>query len=243
MTKASDNAFPSLLITEGTEPAAPAAGKQRLYIDSTSHHLMRTNSSGTETDIESAAGGMASDSLWDAAGDLAVGTGANTGAKLTLGTSGYWLKSNGSTAVWASGFDPDVTMPRTITIDPRGGSKSNTNWNTITSATGEEYVLASSGAQNDEVVWDVALSAGTWSVFLVFHRYTTRGIATVYFDATNVGTIDMYGTDGPNTRGSITGISQATTALVALKLKMETKNGSSSGYGAWLALIGLIRTA
>jgi hypothetical protein len=52
MTKASDNAFPSILITEGTEPSAPAAGKQRLYIDSTSHHLMRTNSSGTETDIE-----------------------------------------------------------------------------------------------------------------------------------------------------------------------------------------------
>ena len=52
MTKASDNAFPSLLITEGTEPSAPAAGKQRLYIDSTSHKLMRTNSSGTETLIE-----------------------------------------------------------------------------------------------------------------------------------------------------------------------------------------------
>lgn len=57
MTKASDNAFPSILITEGTEPSAPAAGKQRLYIDSTSHHLMRTNSSGTETDLEAASGG------------------------------------------------------------------------------------------------------------------------------------------------------------------------------------------
>lgn len=54
MTKASDNAFPSLLITEGTEPSAPAAGKQRLYIDSTSHHLKRTNSSGTDVDIEGA---------------------------------------------------------------------------------------------------------------------------------------------------------------------------------------------
>ncbi len=57
MTKASDNAFPSLLITEGTEPSAPAAGKQRLYIDSTSHHLKRTDSSGTDTDIETAAAG------------------------------------------------------------------------------------------------------------------------------------------------------------------------------------------
>ena len=49
--KASDNAFPSILITEGTEPSAPAAGKQRLYIDSTTHVLMLTNSSGTETAV------------------------------------------------------------------------------------------------------------------------------------------------------------------------------------------------
>ena len=44
MTKASDNSFPSILITEGTEPSAPAAGKQRLYIDSTTHKLKRTDS-------------------------------------------------------------------------------------------------------------------------------------------------------------------------------------------------------
>lgn len=53
MAKASDNAFPSLLITEGTEPSAPAAGKQRLYIDSTTHLLMLTNSSGTESAVGS----------------------------------------------------------------------------------------------------------------------------------------------------------------------------------------------
>jgi hypothetical protein len=57
MTKASDNAFPSILITEGTEPSAPAAGKQRLYIDSTTHHLKATNSSGTDRDLESGSGG------------------------------------------------------------------------------------------------------------------------------------------------------------------------------------------
>jgi len=55
MTKASDNAFPSVLITEGTEPSAPAAGKQRLYIDSTTHLLKATNSSGTDRTIESTA--------------------------------------------------------------------------------------------------------------------------------------------------------------------------------------------
>ena len=51
MTKASDNAYPSILITEGTEPSAPAAGKQRLYIDSTSHNLKITNSSGVDSNV------------------------------------------------------------------------------------------------------------------------------------------------------------------------------------------------
>ncbi len=50
--KGSDNPFPSILVDEGTEPSAPAAGHQRLYIDSTSHHLSRTDSSGTAVDLE-----------------------------------------------------------------------------------------------------------------------------------------------------------------------------------------------
>ncbi len=85
--KASDNPYPSILIAEGTEPTAPAAGHQRLYIDSTTHHLKRTDSSGTDVDLETAgAGNVATDAIWDAAGDLAVGTGANTAARLAIGT-------------------------------------------------------------------------------------------------------------------------------------------------------------
>lgn len=101
---ASDNPFPSILITEGTEPSAPAAGKQRLYIDSTTHHLKRTDSSGTDVDIESAAAnGLATDTLWDAAGDLVVGSGANTAAKLTKGSAGGYLSMINGAVAWNSG--------------------------------------------------------------------------------------------------------------------------------------------
>lgn len=55
MTVASNNPFPSVLIVEGTEPSAPSSGQQRLYIDSTSHHLKRTDSSGTDVDLEAPA--------------------------------------------------------------------------------------------------------------------------------------------------------------------------------------------
>lgn len=49
--KASDNPFPSILIEEGTEPTAPAAGHQRLYIDSTTHVGMIVDSTGTQTPL------------------------------------------------------------------------------------------------------------------------------------------------------------------------------------------------
>jgi len=47
-------------------------------------------------------GDVATDAIWDAAGDLAVGTGADSASKLSIGTNGQVLTSNGSTATWAS---------------------------------------------------------------------------------------------------------------------------------------------
>lgn len=126
MTKASDNPFPSLLITEGTEPSAPAAGKQRLYIDSTSHHLSRTDSSGAEVDIESAAAnGLASDTLWGASGDLVVGTADNTAARLALGATGKVPRSNGSTLayVFPPGHEFDY-VERTTNVNVTGNDAS-----------------------------------------------------------------------------------------------------------------------
>lgn len=103
MTKASDNAFPSILITEGTEPAAPAAGKQRLYIDSTTHKLKRTDSAGVDVTIEGTTTTVATDTIWDAAGDLAVGSGADTAAKLAKGAAGGHLSIINGAVAWDSG--------------------------------------------------------------------------------------------------------------------------------------------
>lgn len=104
MTKGSDNDFPSILITEqAVKPTAPAAGKQRLYMK-TDHKLYHEDSGGTETEVGGASGDVATDAIWDAAGDLAVGTGANTAAKLTKGTAlqGLRVKSDASTLEYAA---------------------------------------------------------------------------------------------------------------------------------------------
>lgn len=120
MTKASDNAFPSILITEGTEPSAPAAGKQRLYIDSTTHHLMRTNSSGTETDLEASSGASAFSSytpaLTAATTNPTLGSGSSaTGRYIQIGklvfVSGSFVF--GSSGVNAGSGEYRISLPVT----------------------------------------------------------------------------------------------------------------------------------
>lgn len=56
MTKASDNDYPSILLTEqGSAPTSPAASHQRLYIRTSDHTLVTVNSSGTVTPVSSGA--------------------------------------------------------------------------------------------------------------------------------------------------------------------------------------------
>lgn len=53
MAKASDNQFPSVLLAEqGSAPAGPAAGHQRIFIDSSDHRLKRVDESDAVVDLE-----------------------------------------------------------------------------------------------------------------------------------------------------------------------------------------------
>jgi hypothetical protein len=106
--KLSDNPSPSLLFAEHVDPANPSANQQRLFVD-TDHVLKMIDSSGTVTAFNGGAG-MATDPLWDAAGDLAVGTGANTAGKLTKGADSTVLT-----------IDPSTHLP--IWQAPGGGSR------------------------------------------------------------------------------------------------------------------------
>ena len=90
--------------TAANRPAAGTAG--RLFYDTTNEKWQR-DTGATWEDCEPAAGAggaVATDAIWDAAGDLAIGTGANTAAKLAIGTANQLLRVNaGATAPeWAS---------------------------------------------------------------------------------------------------------------------------------------------
>jgi hypothetical protein len=62
-------------------------------------------------------------SLFDAKGDILVATSADTPGKLTVGTNGYFLKANSSTATgleWAEVPEPDLTQYTTIIASVMG---------------------------------------------------------------------------------------------------------------------------
>lgn len=194
MTKASDNAYPSILITEGTEPAAPAAGKQRLYIDSTTHKLKRTDSSGTDVTIESSGAAIATDTIWDAAGDLVQGTGADTAAKLSAGATGKVLQAAGAAAAVAWKYPPgyefdyvEKTSSTSITATSEGAANTVVTANAV-AYDGSTIILVEFFAQ------EVEPPAGNHNITLVLYDDTGGGAASIgkvgpftSSDGTNLG--------------------------------------------------------
>lgn len=77
-----------------TLKSADAAGTYTLTLPTTdgdADQVLTTNGSGVLSWAASGSGAVATDSIFDAKGDLAVGTGANTAAKLTVGANGTIL--------------------------------------------------------------------------------------------------------------------------------------------------------
>lgn len=103
MAKVSDNVFPRFLISEGGSTSTPAAAQVTVYAKANGL-LYSKDDAGTETALGGGSGSVATDAIWDAAGDLAVGTGADTAAKLTKGADNTVLTISASThvPVWAA---------------------------------------------------------------------------------------------------------------------------------------------
>ncbi len=154
-------------------------------------------------------------------------------------------------AVWTEttgggGGDADATMSRLIPINLLLPAFADTNWSTYSlDNTGyADAEVYSSGVQNDEISWQVALAAGTWAVDILFTKSNNRGIASIQIDDSAEGTVDFYGGSASwNNVGGVAGITIATTALYELSIKMLSKNGSSSSYFGGLNLLQMRRTA
>lgn len=143
-------------------------------------------------------------------------------------------------------------LPRSVTILPAltlDASRVGT-WvrQTDSGDLGGGYLYNSSNAVNDEVVFDVLLDAGTWSMLALVDTDSNRGIVTIALDDgsgtySTLATEDLYGSRVANVERLTTGISVGSAINRQLRLKVGSKNGSSGGYFCVVQAISFRRTA
>ena len=92
------------------------------------------------------------------------------------------------------------------------------------------YWYNTSGAQNDEIEYEIFAEAGVKTFELLGSKQTDAGIITVYLDGSSIGTIDQYA--GSAEWDSVFTLTPTVvdTKVHSLKFKAATKNGSSSAY-------------
>ncbi len=140
--EAQNNPFTSVLMVEAADPEAigdadPAAGQRRLVVG-TDHLLYLLDDSGVKHAVGGASGAVATDAIWDAAGDLAVGSGANTAAKLTKGSDGTVLTVTAGAVGWAA----PASSGALVLLEQHTASTSATlNFTTCISSTYDEYMI------------------------------------------------------------------------------------------------------
>lgn len=88
---------------EAAAPSTPASGRVVVYAKADGL-MYSKDDAGVETLMSGGAtGAVATDAIWDAAGDLAVGSGANTAARLPIGAAGGALSRINGAVAWNSG--------------------------------------------------------------------------------------------------------------------------------------------
>jgi len=117
-------------------------------------------------------------------------------------------------------------------------------WGTVgsDSYTHGQTTYCSSIANGNWIEYDAWIPAGTWTLTLPYYRATNSAIVDVSIGGAVVGSIDMYGSNGPVT-GTITGISVATTGIHRIRLAINGKHASSSAYNVQYDWLHFRRTA
>lgn len=97
-TAGSGTAFGTIVVSGQSDVVADAAS-DTLTLVAGSNITITTNAGSDSVTIAASGGSIATDAIWDAAGDLVYGTGANTSARLAPGTARQKLRMNsGATA-------------------------------------------------------------------------------------------------------------------------------------------------
>ena len=224
---------------QGSAPSAPGSGRAQVYVKESGVYV-RFNT-GDPLPI----GG----SVALAEGQLAVGNGSGVLAALALGTEDQVVTADASgMAVWA---DPPAgggsgTETYRQEICPQGYSAYTGGVPTfagIASHINGGIWQQGSPADQDDVSYILDLSAGTWTMRVVWNRYTNKGIVKAYLDGSLIATQDMYGSSANNQVWTVTGIAVATGGSHTLRFLVDGKHASSSNFYYALSQVSLWRTA
>ncbi len=150
-----------------------------------------------------------------------------------------WMLTDDSPITWvAVGGAPYIpTMYHVHLFTP----DANTSFATIGSPDTQGHAYYSTGTLNNEATWNVNLPSGTYKIVIRHSKANNRGVYHIYFDGVDEGNFDGYNGSISFVINTITGLTWAG-GVVAIKVKMESKNGSSTDYFGVLYDIYLVRT-
>jgi hypothetical protein len=172
--------------THANRPAATGLPNGTLYV-CTTHSKIERVVSGAWVDYATLGGGagMATDTLWDTKGDLAVATGADTAAKLAVGTNGQVLTADSTQTTgvkWATAASggstelayAEITSTQTVSATTEVGANTIVTAAAVTTSGSQKIMIqffAHSvwvGATATSSVWiilyDGSTSLGEWCV-------------------------------------------------------------------------------
>lgn len=184
----------------------------------------------------------------------------NLGAVTTVGFTGSNGTNRGTTTT--VGAWGDTHSVRNVVITASGGSaysrqipiQANGAASTVVAPVGVwtptyiadpayyGWVNQSDGTQNDQISFDCACDAGTYTLELYHLPFQSRGIYTVQVDGATVGTIDGYAASLAPAHSALTGLTIGA-GQHTVTLLMATKNASATGYIGMVERIVLTRTA
>lgn len=193
MGKASDNPFPSILVVEGSAPATPTGGDQRLFVDMADHLLKMKDSTAAVTPV----GGAVADIVDlpaaetdtgkrlapDGAGGVAWGTGGGgSGIEVTDGVHDV----TGATSLTVTGATVGGTTPNaTLTVTGGGGGPTLVGYSQV--------VPDNSGDSSFQIYARSPLKVGNILILAVFNPDGTALVSSV---AQNAGTVTWSHIDG-----------------------------------------------
>ena len=100
------------------------------------------------------------------------------------------------------------------------------------------------GTDGDNLLYKVYLPRGTWTLIMYGQTGTNRGISDIDIDNVEIASFDWYADPVVNiVRKSQTAIAIATSGLKTLRLRVDGKHASSTGYIIVFNYIALWRTA